>query len=122
MPHLFRLMRMKPAILFALPVVLLAQPPQAVPQDPAKARLEGQVLNAVTNEPLRKTRLTLCMNVAAMTTQRGQQPDTTSTYTVTSDAAGNITFSIDFGTGNPAAIGRLTATGQPDATFTPDPI
>ena len=63
-----------------------------MPQDPAKARLEGQVLNSVTSEPLRKTRLTLRMNVAAMTTQRGQQPETTSTYTVTSDAAGKFEF------------------------------
>jgi Carboxypeptidase regulatory-like domain len=85
-------MRMKLAILFFLPVFLLAQPPQPVVQDPAKARLEGQVLNSVTNEPLRKTRLTLRMNVAAMTTQRQQQPAVTSTYTVTSDAVGKFEF------------------------------
>lgn len=61
-------------------------------QDPAKGRLEGQVLNAVTNEPLRKTRLTLRMNVAAMTTARQQQPAVTSTYTVTSDVTGKFEF------------------------------
>ena len=83
---------MKAAIILGLPLVLLAQAPQPVPQDPAKARLEGQVLNAVTNEPLRKTRLTLRMNVAAMTTQRQEQPAATSTYTVTSDAAGKFEF------------------------------
>jgi hypothetical protein len=60
MPHLFRLMRMKSAILFSLPALLLAQPPQPVVQDPAKARLEGQVLSAVNNEPLRKTAVTKC--------------------------------------------------------------
>ena len=46
----------------------------------------------MTNEPLRKTRLTLRMNVAAMTTQRQQQPAATSTYTVTSDASGKFEF------------------------------
>jgi hypothetical protein len=50
------------------------------------------VLNAVGNEPLRKARLTLRMNVAAMTTQRQQQPAATSTYTVTSDAIGKFEF------------------------------
>ncbi len=50
---------MKSAIILGLPLVLLAQAPRPVPQDPAKARLEGQVHNAVTNELLRKTRLTL---------------------------------------------------------------
>jgi hypothetical protein len=45
-----------------------------VAQDPAKGRLEGQVLNAVTNEPLRKTRLTLRMNAAAMTTGASSSP------------------------------------------------
>src|ERR1700674_3829210 len=92
MPHLFRLMRMKSAILLAVPALLLAQPPQPVAQDPAKARLEGQVLNAVGNEPLRKTRLTLRMNVAAMTTQRQQQPAATPTYTVTTDVMGKFEF------------------------------
>ena len=85
-------MSMKLAILLALPALLLAQAPQSVTQDPAKARLEGQVLNAVGNEPLRKARLTLRMNVAAMTTQRQQQPAATSTYTVTSDAMGKFEF------------------------------
>jgi hypothetical protein len=82
---------MKSAILF-LPALLLAQAPQPVAQDPAKARLEGQVLNSITNEPLRKTRLTLRMNVAAMTTQRQQQPAATSTYTVTTDTMGKFEF------------------------------
>src|SRR5438445_5680759 len=91
MPHLIRLMPMKPAILFTLPVILLAQAPQTVPQDPAKARLDGQVLNSVTSEPLRKTRLTLRMNVSAATSQR-QQPAATSTYTITSDASGKFEF------------------------------
>ena len=85
-------MRMKPAILFSLPVLLLAQAPPTVPQDAAKARLEGQVLNSVTSEPLRKTRLTLRMNAAAATGQRQQQPASTSTYTVTSDASGKFEF------------------------------
>ena len=83
---------MKTALFLALPLALVAQPPQPVPQDPAKARLEGQVLNSVTNEPLHKTRLTLRMNVAAMTTARQQQPAVTSTYTVTSDVMGKFEF------------------------------
>src|SRR5258708_4558815 len=83
---------MKSALILVLPSLLLAQAPQPVPQDPAKARLEGQVLNAVTNEPLRKTRLTLRMNVAAMTTQRQQQPAATSTYTVTTDSMRKFEF------------------------------
>ena len=49
------------------------------------------MLNAVTNEPLRKVTLTLRMNVAALQTQRGQQPVAT-TYTVTSDAMGKFAF------------------------------
>jgi hypothetical protein len=83
---------MKTALFLALPLAIVAQPPQPVPQDPAKARLEGQVLNSVTNEPLHKTRLTLRMNAAAMTAGRQQQPATTSTYTVTSDAMGKFEF------------------------------
>src|SRR5450432_1262359 len=83
---------MRSALLFALPLVLLAQVPQPVPQDPVKARLEGQVLNGVTNEPLRKARLTLQVNVAALQTQRQQQPAATPTYTVTSDAMGKFEF------------------------------
>jgi hypothetical protein len=79
---------MNSALFLALPLALLAQPVQPVPQDPAKARLEGQVLNAVTSEPLRKTRLILRMNAAATNTQ----PAVTSTYTVTSDAMGKFEF------------------------------
>ena len=88
---------MKAAFLLALACPLLAQLPQGVSQDPEKAALEGQVLNAVTNEPLRKASLTLRMNVAAVTTQRGQQPAAT-TYTVTSDAMGKFAFvNVDLG-------------------------
>jgi hypothetical protein len=72
---------MKTAVLFVLPVVLLAQDAPPIAQDPAKARLEGQVLNSVTNEPVRKARLTLRMNVAA-----------TTTYSATSDAMGKFEF------------------------------
>jgi hypothetical protein len=54
-------------------------------QDPEKARLEGRVFHAVTGEPLRKTRLTLRMNVA-----QSNQP--ASTYAVTSDAEGKYVF------------------------------
>jgi Carboxypeptidase regulatory-like domain len=87
---------MKFVFSLALPFVLFAQQ-QSVQQDPEKAALEGQVLNAVTNEPLRKTSLTLRMNVAALTTQRGQQPAAT-TYTVTSDATGKFVFAnVDLG-------------------------
>jgi hypothetical protein len=82
---------MRSVILFAISVVLLAQPAQPVAQDPAKARLEGQVLNSVTNEPLRKARLTLRMNAAAMTAGRQQQLANT-TYAVTSDAMGKFEF------------------------------
>ena len=82
---------MKFACLLAFPLALLAQAPQPVPQDPDKAALEGQVLNAVTNEPLRKARLTLRMNVAALQTERGKQPAAT-TYTVVSDATGKFAF------------------------------
>ena len=66
---------------------------QPVPQDPDKARLEGHVFNSVTTEPLRKTKLTLRMNVAAQQngrTQPQQQPVTS--YTVTSDAEGAFAF------------------------------
>ena len=67
----------------------LAQQPVA--QDPDKAVLSGQVLDAVTNQPLRKASLTLRMNVAAIQTQRGQQPAET-TYTATSDSMGKFAF------------------------------
>jgi hypothetical protein len=72
---------MKTALFLAIPVVLLAQPAQPVAQDPAKSRLEGQVLNSVTKEPLRKARLTLQLNAAALTT-----------YPATSDAMGRFVF------------------------------
>ncbi len=49
------------------------------------------MLNAVSNEPLRKVALTLRMNVAALQTQRGQEPAAT-TYIVTSDAMGKFAF------------------------------
>jgi hypothetical protein len=65
---------MRYSAFLGLPLVLLAQAPQPVPQDPAKARLEGQVLNAVTNERLRKARLTLRMNAAATQAQRQPEP------------------------------------------------
>jgi hypothetical protein len=78
------------AVFLLLPLALFAQAPQAVVQDPEKAALEGQVLNAATGEPLRKATLTLLMNVAAVTTQRGERPATA--YTVTSDAVGKFAF------------------------------
>ena len=68
---------MRSAILFVIPVVLLAQPAQPVAQDPAKARLEGQVLNSVTKQPVRKARLALRARTA---------------YAATSDAMGKFTF------------------------------
>src|SRR6516165_3201560 len=64
---------------------------QPVAQDPDKAELSGQALDAVTNQPLRKANLVLRMNVAALQTQRGQQPVAT-TYTATSDAMGKFAF------------------------------
>ena len=56
---------MKPALLLAAAFALQAQT-QPIPQDPEKARLEGVVINAITNEPLRKAHLSLRMNVAAL--------------------------------------------------------
>jgi hypothetical protein len=76
---------------FLLSAGLLAQPQQPVPQDPDKARLEGQVFNSVTGEPLRKARLTLRMNVAQRSGGRQQQQPVTS-YIVTSDAEGKFAF------------------------------
>jgi hypothetical protein len=74
--------------------ILFAQSPDpAIPQDPDKARLEGRVFNSVTGEPLRKTHLTLRMNVAQQQGQgRQQQQQPVSTYTVTSDAEGQYVF------------------------------
>jgi hypothetical protein len=66
-------------------LLLLASLALAQTQDPEKARLEGRVFHAVTEEPLRKTRLTLRMNVA----ERNQPA---STYAVTSDAEGKYVF------------------------------
>jgi hypothetical protein len=71
--------------------LLFAQPQQPVPQDPDKARLEGHVFNLVTGEPLRKTRLTLRMNVAQQHDTRQQQQPVTS-YTATSDTEGLFAF------------------------------
>jgi hypothetical protein len=83
---------MKLAALLLFAGLLRAQPPQQpVPQDPDKARLEGHVFNAVTGEPIRKTKLTLRMNVAALQTTRQQQGPITS-YIATSDAAGKFEF------------------------------
>ncbi len=84
---------MKLPFLLVFPALLLAQVLPPAVQDPAKARLEGQVINAVSSEPLRKTRLTLRMNAAAPSAQRQQQPAVTPTYTVTTDAAGKFEFS-----------------------------
>src|SRR5215813_7645391 len=83
---------MKFSLYVAAALALQAQTAtQPVPQDPEKARLEGIVLNAVSKEPLRKTHLTLRMNVAAPKDQRSAQPPQ-STYTVTSDATGHFEF------------------------------
>jgi hypothetical protein len=79
---------MKFALYLAAAVALHAQT-QPVQQDPDKARLEGQILNSATGEPLRKTRLTLRMNVAAPKDQNAPKPPET-TYTVTSDATGKF--------------------------------
>ena len=81
------------ALIFA-GLTLHAQPPQPVPQDPDKARLEGHVLNSVTNEPLRKTKLTLRMNAAQDrgNTRQAQAEKLVTTYVVTSDAEGKFVF------------------------------
>jgi uncharacterized delta-60 repeat protein len=42
------------------------------------------------------------------------------TYTV--DASGNITATVSSGDGDTANVARLTAAGQADPTFTPDPV
>jgi hypothetical protein len=81
---------MRLAFTFATVLALYAQPPQTVPQDPDKARLEGMVLNSATGEPLRKTTLTLRMNVAAPAPNQPRPPQ--STYTVTSDVTGKFEF------------------------------
>jgi len=79
-------------LLLCLVVTLaLRSQQQPVQQDPDKARLEGQVLNSATGEPLRKTRLTLRMNVAALKDQNAPKPPET-TYTITSDATGKFEF------------------------------
>ena len=53
---------MKLALLWLLPALSLCQQPQLPP--PEKATIEGQVVNAVGGEGLRKVRLSLRMNVA----------------------------------------------------------
>ena len=70
---------MRLALTFATILALHAQT-QPIPQDPDKARLEGVVLNSATGEPLRKTTLTLRMNVAAPAPNQPRPPETT--YTV----------------------------------------
>src|SRR4051794_10264738 len=82
---------MKFAWVFAFPLALIAQAQAPAPQQQEKAALEGQVLNTPTGEPLRKSVLTLRMNVAATETQRRDQPPAT-TYTVVSDAGGKFAF------------------------------
>src|SRR5689334_14916650 len=75
------------------PLLLAAQPQQPVPQDPDKARLEGRVFNAVSGEPLRKTKLTLRLNVAQDRSSRQQPQDKpVSTQTVVSDSEGRFAF------------------------------
>src|SRR5437016_13834660 len=85
---------MKAALYFAISAGLFAQ--QAVPQDPDKASLEGQALNAISGEPLRKTRVTLRMNVASTPSQRQQipqqPPPAQPSQTVTTDSAGKFAF------------------------------
>jgi hypothetical protein len=81
---------MKFTVFLAAALTVHAQT-QPILQDPEKARLEGIVLNAVTKEPLRKTRLTLRMNVAAVKDQRVAKPPE-STYTVTAGATGHFEF------------------------------
>jgi hypothetical protein len=77
------------------PILLWAQPtPPTEAQLPEKARLEGRVVNSATGEPLRKTKLTLRMNVAQQQNQTRQQRQEApiTTYAVTSDAQGKYTF------------------------------
>ncbi|HJZ97604.1 MAG TPA: carboxypeptidase-like regulatory domain-containing protein [Candidatus Solibacter sp.] len=82
-------------ILFLSAGVVAAQPtPQPEQQLPERARLEGRVFNSITGEPLRKTKLTLRMNVAQQQNQTRQQRQEApvTTYTVTSEAEGKYTF------------------------------
>src|SRR5262245_52196126 len=75
-------------ILFLSAGVVAAQPtPQPEQQLPERARLEGRVFNSITGEPLRKTKLTLRMNVAQQQNQTRQQRQEApvTTYTVTSE-------------------------------------
>jgi hypothetical protein len=80
---------MKLALLL-LPFAALAQDPPGLP---AKASLEGQVVNAVGGEPLRKATLTLRINVAA--TPRPSQPGAAvqaQFIATTTDAEGKFLF------------------------------
>lgn len=82
---------MKLALLL-LPLSALCQAPP--PTQPAKASLEGQVLNAVGGEPLRKARLTLRLNVSASAANatQGQPQATASFVATTTDAEGKFRF------------------------------
>src|SRR5215831_1398178 len=78
--------------LLLLPFAALCQEPA---NPPAKATLEGQVVNAVGGEPLRKVRLSLRLNVAARSEPRRavqSQAPTNLTISVQSDAAGKFVF------------------------------
>jgi protocatechuate 3,4-dioxygenase beta subunit len=97
---------MKTALFALIPVLALAQSPQ---QQPEKATLEGQLVNAVGGEGLRKVRLSLRMNVARQGAQpqqllpaRGQRspaaqpqptpPPAPAAVTVVSDLTGKFLF------------------------------
>src|SRR5262245_24534319 len=85
---------MRLAGLLLIPVLLIGQTAPVV-QDPEKASLEGQVLNAATGLPLRKARLTLRMNVAAQQAPRPQsqsQQVQPAAMTVGTDIAGKFLF------------------------------
>jgi protocatechuate 3,4-dioxygenase beta subunit len=82
-------------VVFLLVVLLL--PPLSPCQSPAternKAQFEGQVINSITGELVRKARLTLRMNVAIRETGRQQHEAPASVpITVLSDAAGKFEF------------------------------
>jgi hypothetical protein len=81
---------MRAAVLL-LPLVALCQEP---PNPPAKASLEGHVVNAVGGEPLRKVRLSLRMNVAGGSQQRqsGQVQVMFVSIAAQTDATGKFVF------------------------------